>query len=450
MYRAFCRSENPGDAKFCSKCGKQIPEISEKAAEAGTANPPQRPFDPQLVAYELLRRVVTERPPFKEWRPEPERIPAGFKTDVDIAVHAYQLCVFLVMAENVYGLGVAEKIRTHILLLSSFDTKLDHRLPALFEAFRTAVAVHNPNSSTLDLVDDPAAKFHSTLAACFMKASGWPEERQAELWMPLGECLQRGRIWAEEVFGPELRTAVQVAGTFEWSESPGPFEQQLHRQQNNPLFPATARTVSARQVTEARVADLRQTFSFMQCYEPFVRRGLSLGRSTVQELSDFMKEAIDLSEKCSLLGDYFVPEAEVLNAAAESAERLILETAKDHSLEDIFRRYRALSVLGALWQKIGIGLPPGCDREDYAVRSLLSEELATIRGFAAAASFADAYAESLRVRAERIIAEAVRAGMSRRVGNAKLAALRLGLERSRPGNPPGLWTRLKGIVRRGY
>lgn len=282
-----------------------------------------------------------------------------------------------------------------------------------------------------------------------MYTSDWPEGRKTELLMPLAECLDRGRVWAEEVFGPELKTAVNVADVFLWSESPGPFERQLQRQQNNPLFPVSIRTVSAHQVTDARLTDLRSTCDFMQRCGPFVRRGLSLsGKWTMNEASDFLKEAIDLLEVCSVLGSYFASEAKVLQSASEATERQIIETTNEPSFRDSFREYRALSDVGATLQKISTGFPLGCDAEDYTVRSVLSEDLDTIRKYAAICKVSASLAENSLERAQTIIAEAIREGMPQDVGKLKLAAFSSGLGDSKSKASPGIWAGLKRFIRR--
>ncbi len=448
MYCTFCGSKNPEEAKFCSKCGKQI----VGASEAG-ATPAQRPFDPQLAAYCLLRRLVSRRPPFnpvEEWHPKAMKIPADFETDVDLAVQVYQLFVFVDMAKGICGLAISEKIRTHALLLLSFDPKLESRLHALFEAFRAGIAIHEPDSTRWHPIDDPWAKFHIDLAVSVMYPPEWPEERKAELLMPLAERLGTGRVWAEEIFGPEMKTPIQVADAFQWAESPGPFERQLQRQENNPLFPAIVRIVSSRQVTDARIADLRQILDFMQGYGPFVRRGLSLsGGWTVKEASEFLKKALDLSERCTVLGDYFAPEMKVIKTAADATEREIIATTNETSLRDSYERYRAISDVGALLEKVRTGIPPGCDAEDFTVRAVLSEDLQTIVNYAAICRYSgEPLAKDSRQRAERIVAEAIRDGMPSDAGNAKLAAFLSGLDEGRSQKPSGIWSGLKRMVGR--
>jgi len=448
MHCTSCGSKNPDDAKFCSKCGKQIATSSE----AGAA-PTQSHFDPQSAGYGVLRRLVSGRPPFnpvEEWHPKAKKIPTGFEADVNVAVQAYQLFVFLEMARTVYGLATSEKIRTNILLLSSFDSKWESRLPVLFDSFKAGIAIHEPESPRWEPFEDPQTKFHLSLAVSVMYPPSWPEDRKAELLMPLAERLDTGRVRAEEIFGRELKMPAQVADAFQWAESPGPFERQLQRQENNPLFPAMVRSVSSHQVTVARIADLKQISDFMQGYVPFVRRGLSLsGKWTVKEASDFLREALDLSEKCSVLGDYFAPEIKVIKATADATEREIIATTNEASLRDSYERYRALSDVGALLQKVRTGIPPGCDAEDFTVRAVLSEDLQTIVNYAAICRYSgEPLAKDSLQRAQRVVAEAIQDGMPPDVGNAKLAAFLSGLDEGRPQKPSGIWSGLKRMIGR--
>jgi hypothetical protein len=409
---------------------------------------PQRPFDAKLAAYELLRDVISDRPPFKEWRPEPMRIPVELQCDVEMAVHAYQLSVFLEMARGAYGLAISEKVRMHLLSLSECDPKLESQLPVLFDAFKAGVAVHNPEPPTRHM-DDPQADFHVALAVSVMYVSDWPEERKKELLMPVAECLDRGRVCAEGVFEPELRSTSKVADVFEWSESPGPFERQLQRQQNNLLFPPMARAVSAHQVMDARLADLKRALDFVRCYRPFVSGGLSLsGKVTMKEAQDFWRKAVDLQELCSVLGSYFESESKVLQIASAAMEREIIEVTKDASLQDSFARYRALSDVGGFLQRISVALPPSCDVNDYTIRSVLSEDFDTIRNYAATYRVIETVADDALQRAQAIIAAAVREGMSPDAGKRKLETFRSGLEQPKPKPRSRLWTGLRRFVQR--
>jgi ribosomal protein L40E len=123
MYCSSCETKNPEDANFCAKCGKQVARTSEAAA-----TPTKNLFDPLLAGYDLLRRLISGRPPFnpfEERHSKAKKIPAGFEADVDVAVHSYPLFAFLEMARGAYGLAISKTIRTHNFSLSSFDANFE-------------------------------------------------------------------------------------------------------------------------------------------------------------------------------------------------------------------------------------------------------------------------------------------------------------------------------------
>ncbi len=185
----------------------------------------------------------------------------------------------------------------------------------------------------------------------------------------------------------------------------------------------------------------------MQRYKPFVQRGLSLAPCTTKEALDFLKEGIDLAEKRSVLGDYFLSEQKVLKAGSDAMQRELVEMTNEPSLQESLSEYQALSDVGALLQKVTTGFPPGCDAEDYTVRAVLSEDLQTIVNYAGICSFIEPLAKDARSRAERILAEAIQDGMPSDAANAKLAALLSGLNQGQSKKPSGIWSRLKRIVR---
>jgi len=447
MYCTSCGSKNPDDAKFCSKCGKQI----ATASEVGAA-PAQRPFDPQLAAYDLLRRLVSGRPPFnpvEEWHPKAKKIPTGFEADVDVAVQAYQLFVFVEVARSTYGLATSEKIRTHILLLSSFDSKWESRLPVLFESFKAGIAIYEPESPRWEPIEDPQTKFHLSLAVSVMYPPSWPEDRKAELLMPIAERLDTGRVWAEEVFERDLNTPLPLADTFQWSESPGPFERQLQRQQNNPLFPAPMRTISATQVTEARIADLRDAASFLNLYRPIVGELKSLpDKWTVKQASDLHKKTIDLMPQCMAAGEYFSAELKVLSNASDAMQKTIVETTKETSLQDSYERYMALTRVQGFLRAISLALPPDDGNSDQVLRSILSEDCETISNYARLFSYTSILGERPLELVHGIINEAMSRGLESDLGKAKLAAFRSGLEADKAKPPSGVWSGVKRFLGR--
>ncbi len=148
-----------------------------------------------------------------------------------------------------------------------------------------------------------------------------------------------------------------------------------------------------------------------------------------------------------MLGDYSAPEAKVLKTATEATQREIVETTDDAALQDLWKEHGAQADVGALLQKLTTGFPPGCDADDYTVRTVLSEDLQTIVNYAAICSFSG-MAGNVRGRVEKIVAEAIRDGMPSNVANTRLAAFLAGLDEGRPRKPSGIWSKLKGTVRR--
>lgn len=405
-----------------------------------------------MAGYDLLRRLISGRPPFnpvEEWHPKAKKIPAGFEADVDVAVHTYQLFAFLEMAKGAYGLAISKKIRTHIFLLSSFDANFESRLPTLFEAFRAGIAIHDPESPRWHPIDDPRAKFHIDLAVSVMYPPSWPEERKAELLMPVAERLNTGRLWAEEVLGSELKTPVQVADTFQWSESPGPFERQLQRQQDNPIFSAAMRTVSGSQVVEARIADLKDAANFLTSYRPILRELQSLpSKWTVKEASDLLKKTIDLIPQCMAAGQCFSAEMKVLSNASDAMQKTIVETTKEASLQNRYEHYMALTRVEGYMRAISLALPSDDGNSDQVLRSILSEDCETIPNYAHLLSYTSILGDKPIELAQGIISESVSRGLEAGAGQTKLAAFRSGLEANKTKPPSGIWNDVKRFLGR--
>lgn len=424
-----CGTSLESDDRFCTECGQ--PRPGQTYADSGyvgvAVERAETLLDPVLTAYELLRRMISGRSPFSDWRPEPGRMPEDLECDIEFAVQSYQLTVFLAATDRRYGRAVSERIEANLLYLSGFDATTGSRLSSLFEAFLAAAAIHDPNSDPLG-IGDPKVQFHMTLACAVMRVLGWPEERQSALLMLLAECLNRGLIAAQGPFKRELDATGGIAETPGWSQAPGPFERQLERQHGNPLFPAKARVVSPDQVVDARREDLRHAFKFLQPYRALVREGESFRGKLlpVKDVATYLQTARDLLENCSVLGTYFSPEEKVLEAVSEAAHRMILQATKEPRTQDLHEECRALSEVRVLFQKISITLPPGADEADY-LRSILSEDFETISTFGALCG-ALGHANSLDL-ARNLLDHAVRDGMDPDVARKKLDAfVRAGMQ----------------------
>jgi hypothetical protein len=398
--------------------------------------------DAGLTAYELLRRLISGRSPFSDWLPQPGGIPEDLEGGFEFAVQSYQLYVFLDLAGSRYGSTVSGSVRDNLLLLSGFDQSAGSRLPALFQAFKAAGAIYDPNFDQLS-VDNPEVQFHIGLASAVMYVSDWPEEGKAAVLMPLAECLNRGLYLARELFTKELDATTGIADGFTWSDVPGPFERQLQRQRDNPLFPAMARAVSPQQVVDARKEDLRHAFKFLRSYRRHVKEGLSFAGKilSIKDASSFLHAGVDLLETCSVLGAYFSPEQKALEAASEATLQEILKVTNEPALKDLHEQYLALSRLNGFWKRVRIALPHGVDTEEYCLRSILSEDIESISNYATlCGGFGWVNQVDL---ARKIVGEAIRDGMDSDVARAKLGAFGAGMHARRTEPRSGRWSAVK-------
>lgn len=387
-------------------------------------------LDPGLAAYELLRRMIAGRSPFSDWLPEPGRIPEDLQGDIEFAVQSYQLHLFLAAAGRKYGRDIEKRIFFNLLLwsgvLSGVDLETIESYPtdgevgrrlSLIDTFLVAKA--HSRSASLG-VGDPEVHLHMALAVAVMRVFGWPEERQNAFLMLLGECLHRGLIFAQISFNSELDATAGIAENPAWSEQPGPFERQLQRQCGNPLFPAADRMVTGRKIENARKADLRLASQFLQSYKAIHQETVSLRgkKATLNEIFSYLKTTEDLLTDCRVLGAYFSPEEKVLEAVSEAANRLIVEGTKEPRIQDLHEERRALSREQVFLRKMQIAIPPEVDKEDYTVRSILSEDVETISNYGLLVAGLGMSTELAR----KIVVEAIRDGMDSDVAKKKLDA----------------------------
>jgi hypothetical protein len=403
-------------------------------------------LDPQLAAYELLRRSICARPPFDPLGAEGCAIPDEFKKDIEFGSRAYQISVYLGAVKAKFGLSVCEKIRTHVLLLSAFDASLESRLQRYFEAIRASDAEYNAGRFS-DLFEDPALRYYAVLAILFLIVSGCPEERQRGLARSIAACLLGARMRAEEVFEAELKVLSEVGSEFEWSAEPGPFERQLQRQHNNPLFPATVRTISAGQLTDARVSDLRRMADFVSAYQAIVGEVLSPpAKMVVREANDLEKRIIDLIPSCMVLGDYFSKELKFLGNVSDSIDQELSRTTNEPGLRDTYKRYMALSHVQGHILAISVALPTGNGVEDFSLRSILCEDPELISSYAQLSGTVPLFGDKPLDSVRRIISKAIREGLDPNLGRQKLEAFRSGLDVGKCESRPGLWASLKRAV----
>lgn len=414
-----------------------------------------RGFDPQLAAYEVLRRLVCGRAPFLGLPPEHSSVPDDLRSEVGFGCLVHQVSVYLDVLQRKFGHIVSERARTHLLLLAGFDPKLEAGLIRFLESIRAADAEFKAGRFS-EAFEGPSAdltRYYSTLAILVLIASGCPELRQRSLTGVVGECLLAARFKADDVFDSELKCVSEVAGTFEWCLDPGPFERQLRRQHNNPLFPVTVRTVSTQQVTEARLSDLKLISDFMSAYRTIEREVLSPRAKTgVKEASDLEKRMIDLIPSCVLLGRYLSKELAFLSDVSDSLDKEVSRVTGETGLRDVYERCMALSRIQGRLLAISIGVPSSGGMEDFQLRSILSESHDLISSNAQALGATSALGDEL-LDAERIIKEAIREGLCSSLARQKLDAFRSGFSEGRRlvgknGLRVGIWARVVRFVRR--
>jgi len=454
MSCASCGSQNPVGARFCPKCGNRINELPETGAgdDPSSAGPSHSPFDPQLAAYNVLRRLICRKPPFVGLSSEQSSIPDDLKSEVEFGCFVYQIGVYLALAKQRFGHVVSERTRTHLTLLAGFDPELEAGILRFLEVVRAGDAEFKAGRFS-ELFEGPGedlTRYYAVLAILFLIASGCAEQRQKVLVGSVGECLLTARRTAEDVFEQELKSAREMSPAFQWSAQPGPFERQLQRQQNNPLFPTTVRVVSAQQVTDARLADLKHTADFMSTYRAIEREVLSYRPNmVVKEANDLVKRMINLISSCMVLGDYFSTEQKFLADVSDSIDQELTQTIKEPGLRDAYKNCMALTRIEGYLRTIGIALPAGQGTEDYGLRSILSEEPDLILSYAnLCKNFTGLLGPTPVDSAQQVISEAVRDGMDPAQGKIKLDAFRTGWGAFESKPEAGIWASVKRLVRR--
>ena len=299
-----------------------------------------------------------------------------------------------------------------------------------------------------EVFDDPLLRYYLALAILFLIISGCPEERQKLLLGSAADCLLNARRYAEGVFEPELASAGEMSSTFQWSTEPGPYERQLQRQQNNPLFPARARVVSAQQVTDARLADLKLMSDFMGAYLPVVRKMLSDCGKTVGEATDFQRTIMELIPSCMSLGDYFSNELKSLTKFSDIIQEQVIATTKETGLQNTYDRCMALLQAEGYVRILGTALPSEEGTGDYSMRSVLSEGLGRISNYADLCGRNGVLGDEPLDLAKRVISEAIQAGLDPDLGQRKLAAFRSGMGDAKPKPRSGVWAGLNRFIGR--
>ena len=80
---------------------------------------------------------------------------------------------------------------------------------------------------------------------------------------------------------------------FEWLEMPGCFERHLQRRHRNPLFPEERRTISNKELQEARRKDLSDLKEFIKKYTLWLSEARELNdTSSVDDLKGWFGRAV--------------------------------------------------------------------------------------------------------------------------------------------------------------
>jgi hypothetical protein len=265
----------------------------------------------------------------------------------------------------------------------------------------------------------------------------------------VGERLLAARFQADDIFEPELKSVSEVGATFQWCSEPGPFERQVQRQYNNPLFPAIVRAVSAQQVIEARLSDLKGISDFMSACHAIEREVLSpAAKMVVKDASNLEKRMIDLIPSCMTLGDYFSKELKFLTDVSDSIDQELTRTTKETGLRDTYKRYMALTRIQGYLLTISVALPTGAGTEDFSLRSILSEELDSISSYAQLCKSTGVLGVDPPAAVQRVISEAIREGMDPALGRRKVDAFRSGWGASDSKPESGIWASVKRFVQR--
>jgi len=410
-----------------------------------------RYIEAELAAYEVLRRIICERPPFERWRPEEPSVSNDLDDDFQLAVSAYALSVYLYLLKEKLGLALAEKIRAHILVLSSFDKTIESRLPIFLEAVRSASA--SGDKLFGDSIDDPEARTYWSLAAFISTAAKWPQNPETIVWespllRTLVKCLVLAKTNAHDVLGVELADVEEPSEPHKWSDQPGPFERQLQRQEGNPLFPIEQRKISRQQIQEARTADLKKAFVFLEEFRPFRQEMLSMKDHTpIKQVSAYLKKAIDLTVPCAWLGPYFSAEMKQLEAVIDPLEKALTKTATDPSLREGLTDYKALVdmqrgvplAISETMKELGI------DSNELWIRSVFSEDEAAIWALGALTGVAKLDCWQT---ARGIVDGAVRDGLPADVAKRKLNVFREGIDSQTPKTGSRFWNATKGLFRK--
>jgi hypothetical protein len=187
---------------------------------------------------------------------------------------------------------------------------------------------------------------------------------------------------------------------------------------------------------------------FMSTYRPVVRKMLSDCGKTVGEAVDFQRRIMELIPSCMSLGDYFSNELKCLTKFSDIMQEQVIATTKENGLQNTYDRCMALQHIQGYVRLLGTALPSEEGTEDYSMRSILSEDLGRISNYANLCGRNGVLGDEPLDLAQRVIREAIQAGLDPDLARRKLLAFQSGLGGVKPKPHSGIWAGLKRFLRR--
>jgi hypothetical protein len=157
---------------------------------------------------------------------------------------------------------------------------------------------------------------------------------------------------------------------------------------------------------------------------------------------------MELIPSCMSLGDYFSNELKSLTKFSDIMQEAVVATTKETGLQNTYDKCMALLQAQGYLRILGTALPSEEGTEDYSMRSVLSEGLGRISNYADLCGTNGVLGDEPLDLAQRVISEAVQAGLDPDLGQRKLLAFQSGLGDVKPKPHSGIWARMKRFIRR--
>jgi len=164
---------------------------------------------------------------------------------------------------------------------------------------------------------------------------------------------------------------------FEWLEMPGCFERHLQRRHRNPLFPEERRTISNKELSEARKKDLSDLKEFIKKYTLWlIEAGKLNDKSSVDDLKSCLQDTQELADLAAAVGGDLDDEISVIGKMENKIISLMNMRVPQGA--DLLRKTQSLSSTQRIpyFAQAVRKDSPILKSEELA--SLLSEDLETI------------------------------------------------------------------------